>query len=524
MSSTADKYYRGAPAAASPARTIERQQVREALTKDSNGVVLVMVGLPARGKSFISRKIENFVRWRGMETRVFNVGRYRRGLAAPEESGRSDFFDESNQIAKAARETAAQEALTDALTYLDAGGKIAIFDATNSSATRRTTIRDRVHQHNAAYSVLFVEVICNDKCVVEANMLNKVLHSPDFEGMGTEEALADLRARIAKYESVYETVHDDEGAYIKLFDLSSKVMAHHCYGRISKSVIPFLMGIHIGSRPIWLVRAGAGEANPQSPATSDRLKRLSTVGHKFARSLAAFVEQRTREYWDNAGKPAEPTHVFTSTMPRAIGSVSSTLAYEESSALNPIDKGTIGYGWWDVEIDGDVPPWSKLQVRHPEFWPQFRKDPLRCRFPGGECYMDVVRRLEGLLIEMEMSTKPLLIVSHITTLQVLLSYLRGLPVEDAWLLQVPKGAVFEAIPSLGGSFVVQEHKLVQVESPEPSEMNDAVGGNDLSIAKFIEGEEISIEMKETKHTEEIQASMLPAGTDVARSSQTGIVA
>ena len=35
-----------------------------------------MVGLPARGKSFISRKISRFLQWRGLQVEIFNVGKY----------------------------------------------------------------------------------------------------------------------------------------------------------------------------------------------------------------------------------------------------------------------------------------------------------------------------------------------------------------------------------------------------------------------------------------------------------------
>ncbi len=36
--------------------------------------VIVMVGLPARGKTFIARKMARYLIWQGVKTRVFNVG------------------------------------------------------------------------------------------------------------------------------------------------------------------------------------------------------------------------------------------------------------------------------------------------------------------------------------------------------------------------------------------------------------------------------------------------------------------
>ena len=53
-----------------------------------------MVGLPARGKSYIARKLARYLRWRGHETRVFNVGTYRREHVGAQKS--HEFFDPEN--------------------------------------------------------------------------------------------------------------------------------------------------------------------------------------------------------------------------------------------------------------------------------------------------------------------------------------------------------------------------------------------------------------------------------------------
>lgn len=88
-------------------------------------------------------------------------------------------------------------------------------------------------------------------------MRSKAANSPDYEGMSPQEALADLRQRIANYENAYETVSNVRLSYIKLYDLSSRVLANKIYGRLATSLVPYLMSVHIGTRPIWLVRAGA---------------------------------------------------------------------------------------------------------------------------------------------------------------------------------------------------------------------------------------------------------------------------
>eukprot|EP00927_Polykrikos_kofoidii_P042824 TRINITY_DN36873_c0_g1_i1.p1 TRINITY_DN36873_c0_g1~~TRINITY_DN36873_c0_g1_i1.p1 ORF type:complete len:518 (-),score=83.99 TRINITY_DN36873_c0_g1_i1:86-1639(-) len=488
-------YYKGS-SVASHAKSFERQLVRERLTPDAHGVILAMVGLPARGKSFISRKVERFMQWKGLKTQMFNVGKYRRDASSAEQSGRSSFFDSSNAAARVVREAAAAAAMADSLAFLDGGGQVVIFDATNSTLERRDALRAIVSKHHNKYNMLFIEVICDDPSVVAANMANKATNSPDFANMPLQVALEDLKNRIAKYEKIYETVGDDEGPSIKLYNLSSKVMANHCYGRIAKSVVPFLMAIHIGARPIWLVRAFNGDGNPQSPVGGDRLSKLSSRGMDAASALADLVRSRAEQFWAAAGKPAEPTQVFTSTMPRAVGSVCfCNSTHEETSVLNPIDKGAIGGGWWDVEIAGSIPPWEELERRHPEVWTEWRKDPLRCRFPGGESTMDVLRRLEPLVFEVEMCTRPVLIVSHVTVLQLLVAYFSGTPIEEAWQTPVPKGTVIEVTPSLGGGFIVDELQLQApptlqdqvASSPSPMRSRSRSRGRNAPLCRLSQG-------------------------------------
>lgn len=465
------QYYRGDSSVSLTAGNSDRMVLRERLTPCASGTVLAMVGLPARGKSFISRKVERFLQWRGLSTRTFNVGKYRRCAVAAEESGRCAFFEAGNAAAVAARESVARAALADALNFLDHGGRIAILDATNSTVQRRRSIVEQVEAHQARhegehaprpqYSVLFVEALCDDVQVLKANMLAKVSNSPDFAHCNLDEALEDLRGRIANYESVYETVQDDEGPSIKLYNLSSKVMANHCYGRIAKSALPYLMSIHIGARPIWLVRAGAGQGNPQSPGGCDRLSKLSAEGEDFAELLANFIREKTAAYWCAVGKKQEPLQVLTSSMPRAVAMVEgcgAEMQHEQLAALNPIDKGAIT-GCWEVECKDDLPPWEEVERRYPDFFARLEKDPLRCSFPGGESYMDVIRRLETVLTEVEMCTRPVLIVSHLTTLQPLLAYFRGTPVEQAWQLTFGKNCCVEVTPTAGGGFLLKEHVL-----------------------------------------------------------------
>ena len=60
--------------------------------------------------------------------------------------------------------------------------------------------------------------------------------------------------------------------------------------------------------------------------------------------------------------------------------------------------------------------------------------------------MDVVNRLAPFVIELERSRRPVVIVSHLSTLQVLLAYFKGIPVEACVDLAFPMNTLVEFTP------------------------------------------------------------------------------
>ncbi|XP_047629497.1 6-phosphofructo-2-kinase/fructose-2,6-bisphosphatase 4 isoform X2 [Phacochoerus africanus] len=57
--------------------------------------LIVMVGLPARGKTYISKKLTRYLNWIGVPTREFNVGQYRRDMVKTYKS--FEFFLPDNE-------------------------------------------------------------------------------------------------------------------------------------------------------------------------------------------------------------------------------------------------------------------------------------------------------------------------------------------------------------------------------------------------------------------------------------------
>jgi tRNA uridine 5-carbamoylmethylation protein Kti12 len=150
----------------------------------SDKILLVLVGLPARGKSYVAHKLSAFMQWKGIACKSFNVGALRR--KAVHEKQTADFFSGDNEDAKQKREAVALEVLHSALEWLSTGGgSIAILDATNTTRRRRTRVQQSVVDFFSGTTahlpyVVFVECICNNETVLASNMLQKVTNSPDY--------------------------------------------------------------------------------------------------------------------------------------------------------------------------------------------------------------------------------------------------------------------------------------------------------------------------------------------------------
>lgn len=55
-------------------------------------ILIVVAGLPARGKTHISRSLERYLKWNGVTTEVYSLGDYRRKTLGHAKDLPSDYF------------------------------------------------------------------------------------------------------------------------------------------------------------------------------------------------------------------------------------------------------------------------------------------------------------------------------------------------------------------------------------------------------------------------------------------------
>ncbi|KAK0529040.1 Fructose-2,6-bisphosphatase [Tilletia horrida] len=405
----------------------------------SQKIVVATVGLPARGKSYLSNKLMRYLRWLEYDVKVFNVGQLRRALAQAKlknsgvrEQHTADFFDPNNPIGANLRKQMAEECLEQLIGWLKRGGNVGILDATNSTRSRRKYIAERVSRE-PGMTLVFLESICTDPAVIAANIAVKVSSGdPDYANMDPEDAKRDFIARIKQYETSYETVDKENSeamlSYCKITDVGRSVIINQFHGYLESRIAFYLMNLHLTPRNIFFSRHGESQFNVQGKIGGD--SDLSERGWAYARALPQLIK-------DNIGD--KPLTVWHSTL-RRTAQTASFLPYPKLAwkSLDELDAGV---------CDGMT--YEEIEEYFPEDYASRDEDKFNYRYRGGESYRDVVVRLEPVIMELERQEN-ILIVGHQAILRALYAYFHSLSQEELPYIKIPLHTVIQLTPKAYG--------------------------------------------------------------------------
>ena len=125
--------------------------------------------------------------------------------------------------------------------WLANGGEVGIFDATNTTRERRHMIHECC-TNNYCFRLIFVESLCNDINVIESNIKEVKIRSPDYKSFDSEKAVQDFQERIQLYEKQYETideVFDKNKSFIKIFNVGQKFLVNGISGTFTSIILLF---------------------------------------------------------------------------------------------------------------------------------------------------------------------------------------------------------------------------------------------------------------------------------------------
>lgn len=436
----------------------------------SDKLVIVMVGLPATGKTHIAKRICRFLSFfHDIPSQIFNVGDYRRQLCGAQKP--ASFYNPENADGVAQRKVACDAALADLMEYMSLDGvRVAALDATNSTKARRKHITATLKKEKNNIKTIYVESICDDEAILLSNIHKVKLSTPDYKGMEETKAVADFMDRRANYEKYYETVEEDDGPFCKIVN-SHRYVVHNIRGYLSLKVVHFVMNLHTMPRTFYLTRHGQSEYNLLGKIGGDA--GLTPAGLEYARRLAVFAREeiarprdeeqnQTNENGNSNGEEPQqqerPCRLWTSTMRRTRETAQ---FIQHANFYHTFDNGD-NLEWCQFRskprrnLDElyagtcDGMTYKEIQEVFPDEFSRRQADKLSYRYPRGESYMDVTLRLEPLAQEMERIREPLLIVGHQGILRILYAYFMGLDRKEAPYVSIPLNNVIELTPHAYG--------------------------------------------------------------------------
>ncbi|KAH9329553.1 hypothetical protein KI387_001661, partial [Taxus chinensis] len=139
----------------------------------------------------------------------------------------------------------------------------------------------------------------------------------------------------------------------------------------------------------------------------------SEAGEQYAMKLADFVNKRL--------KSERTASIWTSTLQRTILTARHIGEFPKIQwrALDEINAGV---------CDGMT--YEEIKKNMPEEYNARKTDKLRYRYPRGESYLDVIQRLEPVIIELERQRAPVVVIAHQAVLRALYAYFADKPLKE----------------------------------------------------------------------------------------------
>lgn len=406
-------------------------------TMNDKKLYIVMVGLPARGKSTIASKLKENLAKDGIKTRIFNNGDLRRKLKT-EDTSSPGFYDPENTNGLAIREKIALTNIARAKDFIRKGGQVAILDATNVSLKRRKKITHLITQQ----PLLFIECINEDKEILKASIEKKVT-LPEFSHLTREAAIQSFRKRVNYYHAIYSPLKDERN-FLKLDSLYNKIYKEEItddipyYDRIRDFMVTDTV------KNLFLIRHGETYFNLQNRIGGDSA--LTENGKVQAKALARFFRNKKVPF------------IFTSQKKRAIQTAVPIKELQGNCTIIPLEEFN--------EIDSGVcecMSYEEIREKMPHVYLARKENKYDYIYPEGEGYVSMKERVDRGIkkaIYLSGNAQNIMIIGHRAANRMILSHFLFRRKEDVPYIYVPQDKFYHIVAT-------QYKKLFQLKRYEP---------------------------------------------------------
>lgn len=402
-------------------------------------LIVIMVGLPGRGKTYVAQQICRYFQWNGLSCSIFSHQQCRRKVErAMLDRPSLEGTDASNPKYAAELELRVSAELAYDLTkYIGRTGGVAILDGTQTTHARRQSIFRAIKETKRINMtrVVFVEVVNNDEQQIHEN----ILRAKEMFPSAPEDFVERYYEVIAQHKAVYKplnAVTDCDMSYIHIEDAT--IFSLNMITGWMPSRLAFMLH-NLSHTPTNLYLSRAGEYLDMLSGRIGGNSRLTARGRAYSKVLFNFFQQELSAptsltvMSSCAKRCVQTVHYFAEEMARqqqqqqpdrpttAESSDADAKGAEEPrlrcrvSYFPTLDD--INHGDCEGQLLSDV-----LKTM-PSTLQAMKADPYYTAWPNGECIYQVFNaRLEPHIHDIQASTTPILVVSHLNLLQGLYSY------------------------------------------------------------------------------------------------------
>lgn len=362
---------------------------------------IVMVGLPARGKTTMALKLKENLSKNGIKTKIFNNGNLRRRLYKLENTSYPDFFNPLNPKGVMARDKVARINMEYAKKYLDRDGMVSILDATHASSSRRMMLLEHLDNH----PVLFVECINFDTDILQTNIMNKIT-LPEFSNLDTETAIASFKKRIEHYESIYQPLSTEKN-FIRINSLTNNILQEEINDTIPfyDQIRDFIVTDMVNN--LYLIRHGETYFNLEDRIGGD--SSLTDCGNAQADIII------------NHFKKLKIQYIFTSTKKRTLETAEPIrISQGGNCTVIPMEE-------FDEINAGICEGMSYKEIREtmPDIYRNRKENKYSYVYPGGEGYVSMQYRINAGIkkaLYLSRNSSHVMIIAHRAANRMILSH------------------------------------------------------------------------------------------------------
>lgn len=393
------------------------------MTFRTGKLCIVMVGLPARGKSTIAARLKENLHTENIQTRIFNNGDLRRKLV-PRNTSQASFYDPNNSQATAIRSRLSKINIYKAKNFLRDKGQVAILDATNVSGKRRKLIANILSDQ----PVLFIECLSSDEEILQASIFKKA-SLYEFRHLSLEQATVSFKERIAYYEYIYEPFYWERN-YLRLDSLNNQIMESKLTDRIPYFDQIRDLLVMDSVKNLFLVRHAESYDNVANRIGGNA--HLTERGKKQAEQIGQHFKQTNLPY------------IFSSHKIRTIETAEPVSKYQKGHCLvvplrelNEIDAGIC-----------EEMSYEEIREKKPDVFKARLKDKYNYIYPQGEGYVTMHNRIDKGIkkaIFLSGNSDNIMIVGHRAVNRMILAHFLYRRLDDVPYIYIPQDKYYHII-------------------------------------------------------------------------------